>query len=1506
MRSLFKVTRVITLLSFLITMTFLQLQAQNTAPVPTTFEILSPSYGALPSLTNNDYTVNKAIFFGGDFSLQSNANTQGFLGFTNRASRNAAGTRIARGNPGLSRLTLGGTVQMDGDNYHMVVNLPGYHSANSFDTDDAGGGATQLDYRGSNGFIAINEEDSLVIRLTGYVDPNNTLKNGGVPGAIIQSNMYTFDIANPANDNTNGARFGVIPSTLPEGSYFSPAGIFSWVPNFIQGDGATDNKIRNGRYFIDANISGGTTANETAIDVSSNPATVGRGKGELKDSLYAVYFTATDDGIPPLTGVDSLFIMVNDSIANPPPIFTKRDVVNRNGQVVSYAKSSMGFSPDSVLRYSEGDSILLTFFATDQDSIRGGGANGKLTFSILKWNDFLHRVNSPIDSLALDTMSVVVGGDVVGFKVRLQVAFNVGDTSSTHADTVIVRVLDDAPIPNVVCDTMLFRIANVNRPPIWDADTSSKPADSAMVYAYDPAAVYPDSINAFIPLAVANARTDSLYLSQYTYDPDPLIGDLLGASLSFTASGLPSGATFINGLVILTLTSADTTSHAFTIKATDSDLLSPQSATKILTLRVAPQPDIAEIYPPYGYPGQNITIFGTGFGLFDNSSVTPSKVLFRARNSSGVRQNLHAVINSWGRDRINVTIPFDEPISVWDNTRNVWIPDTIEISSSVFATPTLYPYLITEFDTTTVTNMELVNLTSTAAVIKWKTAFTGIDSVIVATTDDSLDVTSGAFTPGSYPRFWIKNGTTISTTASTVQTFVGASASTDQIHYVNLQNLVPGNTYQFIIAMKDGLFFGETGHRVNGPYIPKKIDRQHAAPNTVNIGVGGFKIQTLPAQGSSGETFVVDGKAFTSNGAAINAVVTVKVIDHQNVADTSLGVVDVVKTDSSWSVNLGNAASDTFGVADRVFRHKQGDYLLITIQGSSDVGFKQFVATRGAATPQRINLTESGIMLAPSVAYDVRLKTGLNLIGIPVGLFSTEPQTAEDLLRRVVGGLPSITRFVSSTGTQETISKAISGGGRGYIGADDYSLALYQGYFVKSDQQEYVTLNGSVFGDTLPPVIFPSAALYWISRPAQQSDLFYAWSARTMLANIANTTEIFRYNRDLQRYESAVIDPQSGALVVDPENFHIDVSEGYILRVTAASQWDINTPSTVLLANASAKFDNVTGSTPSIVLNTSANTSVTPVSAALRNLRLSDVTSSAARVSWLTNGAGSAQVRYGKASEGLNMVAAFDAKLLDGGMRLVQLLNLQSETDYIYEIVANGITINNNGQPFTFKTAKVGIGIPYTMFSRLTDEKGQPLAKALVYLELKAGENVSAPLTAITDENGYWNMNLANLKAVQDGEVFGWNAGDEVRVTAVFNEASTTFRTLISGQSPQNVIKVSDLDGSASQNGKDAAKVALPKAFALAQNYPNPFNPSTTITFDVPDNRAEGVHVELTVYNIRGQVVRMLVNEVKRPGNYVIQWNGTTERGEVAGSGVYFYRIKAGDYVATRKMVLLK
>jgi hypothetical protein len=99
----------------------------------------------------------------------------------------------------------------------------------------------------------------------------------------------------------------------------------------------------------------------------------------------------------------------------------------------------------------------------------------------------------------------------------------------------------------------------------------------------------------------------------------------------------------------------------------------------------------------------------------------------------------------------------------------------------------------------------------------------------------------------------------------------------------------------------------------------------------------------------------------------------------------------------------------------------------------------------------------------------------------------------------------------------------------------------------------------------------------------------------------------------------------------------------------------------------------------------------------------------------------------------------------------------------------------------------------------------------------------------------------------------------------------------------------------------------IPKESALLANYPNPFNPETWIPYQL----AESAEVTLTIYDMNGGIVRRLAVGHKAAGMYqsrrrAVYWDGQNQFGESVASGLYFYTLTAGDFAATRRMVILK
>jgi hypothetical protein len=111
-----------------------------------------------------------------------------------------------------------------------------------------------------------------------------------------------------------------------------------------------------------------------------------------------------------------------------------------------------------------------------------------------------------------------------------------------------------------------------------------------------------------------------------------------------------------------------------------------------------------------------------------------------------------------------------------------------------------------------------------------------------------------------------------------------------------------------------------------------------------------------------------------------------------------------------------------------------------------------------------------------------------------------------------------------------------------------------------------------------------------------------------------------------------------------------------------------------------------------------------------------------------------------------------------------------------------------------------------------------------------------------------------------------------------------------------------DTHGNPMNTKINARGQTVPDQFELLQNYPNPFNPTTEISYNIESS----AQVSLEVYNILGQKVKTLVNEKQDAGNYSVVWDSRDDNGDFVASGVYFYRLNAGDFTASKKMLLMK
>lgn len=146
---------------------------------------------------------------------------------------------------------------------------------------------------------------------------------------------------------------------------------------------------------------------------------------------------------------------------------------------------------------------------------------------------------------------------------------------------------------------------------------------------------------------------------------------------------------------------------------------------------------------------------------------------------------------------------------------------------------------------------------------------------------------------------------------------------------------------------------------------------------------------------------------------------------------------------------------------------------------------------------------------------------------------------------------------------------------------------------------------------------------------------------------------------------------------------------------------------------------------------------------------------------------------------------------------------------------------------------------------------------------------------------------------------FAPGTNDTLFATAVKNDPAAVAEV---------IIKVTDMFGNSKLCDPVYATLSnvAPDAFRLIQNYPNPFNPSTSIHFKIAPTISGNTDVSIKIYDITGRLVRTLLNEAVPPGTHVIEWDGRDAGGASVAAGVYLYRMVAGDYAETKKMMLTK
>ena len=229
------------------------------------------------------------------------------------------------------------------------------------------------------------------------------------------------------------------------------------------------------------------------------------------------------------------------------------------------------------------------------------------------------------------------------------------------------------------------------------------------------------------------------------------------------------------------------------------------------------------------------------------------------------------------------------------------------------------------------------------------------------------------------------------------------------------------------------------------------------------------------------------------------------------------------------------------------------------------------------------------------------------------------------------------------------------------------------------------------------------------------------------------------------------------------------------------------------------------------------------------------------------------------------------------------------------------LAMSDQNIPQSERTYKVTGGVPHLAYGRyfyhedIPQESITGVLKINTWIAGRSGEMLTEKTVGAGYDSTYWWVNVGNFAtAWQVGDVLivvledsanGLSGRGQLELT---NEGTDILDSLMINE-PFRQMGI--LEGS-----------EVPREYRLVGNYPNPFNPSTLIVYQMPE-RAE---VSITVYNVRGRLVKELCSEIKDAGTHKVEWDAVNDSGQRVMSGVYLCRMKAGSYVKTRKMVLIK
>lgn len=244
-------------------------------------------------------------------------------------------------------------------------------------------------------------------------------------------------------------------------------------------------------------------------------------------------------------------------------------------------------------------------------------------------------------------------------------------------------------------------------------------------------------------------------------------------------------------------------------------------------------------------------------------------------------------------------------------------------------------------------------------------------------------------------------------------------------------------------------------------------------------------------------------------------------------------------------------------------------------------------------------------------------------------------------------------------------------------------------------------------------------------------------------------------------------------------------------------------------------------------------------------------------------------------------------------------LTLENNSVFTYDNIDKKLTAINNGDTYAIVEYN---NLYDTIYFKVRGEENPVPVELLTFSAIQDKENINLTWTTHNEVNNYgFEIELNSPLKGNDWEKIGFIAGHGNSYSP--KQYSFSHKAVVSGHYSFRLKQI-DTDGDFEYSKVIEIEIELlPKKYALHQNYPNPFNPITTIKYSIPYTSS----VKIFIYDVLGNQVKQLVNEVQESSNYEIDFNA-----ELLASGVYFYTIQANSidgkqsYVNTKKMMLLK